>query len=486
MTEAERAAVPLLLAVMAYGLVLSRAAGLLLDGDTYWHIATGNWILHHVAVPQRDPFSFTAAGTPWVDHEWLGEVAMALAYDAAGWSGLVLLAALAVALTLGLLCRSLGRWLPPLPSAVLALLAFVTLLPGLLCRPHVIALPLLVVWAAGLAHARTESRAPRAFLVPLMALWANLHGSFLFGLVLTVPFAIEAVLAAPPGERRRTVFAWGEFALASLLAACVTPNFLRGLMYPLHMMRMPVMLRAIMEWQSPDFQQVQPIEIWLVAALCFALSRGVQLPPLRIALLLGLLHAGLQHARNQILLGLAGPLILAEPLATVLRLRAATPAALLQRYACPLGAGAGAMALALTGLFALHPLTRADDRVTPRAALEHVPEALAAAPVLNSYDFGGYLIFRGLRPYIDGRADMYGDAFLAAYLDLSRPRKDKLEAALRDHGIRWTLLKPDDGAIALLDTLPGWRRLYADDVAVVHVRILPAQQNGIASSGQTP
>lgn len=183
MSAAERFVLPLLVAVSAYGLALSRGSLLLLDGDTYWHIATGNRILQHVAVPHRDPFSFTVAGAPWVDHEWLGEVLMALAYDTAGWSGLVLLTALALASALGLLCRALGRWLPPLPSFLLTLLGYLTVLSTLLCRPHMLALPLLVVWGAGLARARAESRAPRFALVALMALWANLHGSFLFGLV---------------------------------------------------------------------------------------------------------------------------------------------------------------------------------------------------------------------------------------------------------------------------------------------------------------
>lgn len=488
MTQAERSILPLLLAVAAYGLVLFRGGSLLLDGDTYWHITTGHWILQHIAVPHRDVLSFTAAGTPWVDHEWLGEVALALAYDAAGWSGLVLLSALAAALAFGLLCRALGRWLPPLPSFVLTVLAYLTVLPGLLCRPHVLALPVLVVWTAGLMAARAESRTPRLLLIPLMTLWANLHGSFLFGLVLIVPLAAEAVLgtlsggetAATPGERRRTAMGWGGFLLGSLIAACVTPNFLRGLIHPLHMMRMPVMLRAIAEWRSPDFQQIQPMEIWLVAALYFILTRGVRLSPLRILLLLGLLHAGLQHARNQILLGLVGPLILAEPLAQFLRPRDGVVSTVVHRFAAPLRTGTGAAALVLTGLFVLHPLTRGDDRATPRTALQHVPPALAAQPVLNAYDFGGYLIFRGLRPYIDGRADMYGETFLSDYLELMHPSKDKLEAALRDRKIAWTLLKPDDGAVAVLDVLPGWRRLYADTVAVVHVRTVLPQSGSTA------
>lgn len=467
-TRFPRSALPLLVAAAAYGFVLARGARLFGDPDTYWHIAAGNWILQHAAVPQRDPFSFTMPGAPWVDHEWLGQVLIALAWDAGGWSGLALLGALAVALALGLLCRLLLRRLPPLPTLAFVLLAGLSVLPGLLCRPHLLALPLMVTWAGALVAARAESRPPSWALLPLLTLWANLHGSFLIGIVLAMPLAAEAVLAAPPAARRRVGIAWGGFVAGSVLAACLTPNLLRGLVHPVQIMRMSATLRAVTEWRSPDFQQLQPIEIWLLAALGLALARGIRLPPIRILLLLGLLHAGLQHARNQMLLGLIGPLVAAAPLAAILPRRNDRVAAILQRIARPVGAGAVVAAVAAGALFLRHPLARTDDAVTPRAALDHVPRALAAAPVLNSYDFGGYLIFRGVKPYIDGRADMYGDGFVADYLAL--PRRDRLQAALRDHAIAWTLLKADDAVVAVLDALPGWQRVYADAIAVVHVR----------------
>ena len=65
------------------------------DGDTYWHLATGLWILGHASVPHVDIFSYFKAGTPWVAQEWLSETFMALAYRALGWTGVVMLFAFA-------------------------------------------------------------------------------------------------------------------------------------------------------------------------------------------------------------------------------------------------------------------------------------------------------------------------------------------------------------------------------------------------------
>jgi len=88
-------------AALAFAIVLFTPS-VLNDGDTYWHIAAGRWMLDNQAVLRIDPFSYTFAGHPWQTHEWLAEVAMALAYVGAGWNGVVLLFAAAAALTAGL------------------------------------------------------------------------------------------------------------------------------------------------------------------------------------------------------------------------------------------------------------------------------------------------------------------------------------------------------------------------------------------------
>jgi hypothetical protein len=92
-------------------------------------------------------------------------------------------------------------------------------------------------------------------------------------------------------------------------------------------------------------------------------------------------------------------------------------------------------------------------------------------PVLNDYSFGGYLIYRGISVFIDGRADMYGDGFMARY-DTLMHDDASLIATLAERRIGWTILSTGSSAVSIMDTAPGWHRLYGDDVAVVHVRDL--------------
>ena len=96
---------PLIVWLVAFARALVQPIALLNDPDTYLHITAGRWMLTHLALPLQDPFSHSLAGAVWVPHEWLAEIILALVYDAAGWSGLVMSAAACFALSIGLFTR---------------------------------------------------------------------------------------------------------------------------------------------------------------------------------------------------------------------------------------------------------------------------------------------------------------------------------------------------------------------------------------------
>jgi hypothetical protein len=107
---------------------------------------------------------------------------------------------------------------------------------------------------------------------------------------------------------------------------------------------------------------------------------------------------------------------------------------------------------------------------TPAAAVADAGLA-EAGPVLNDYSFGGYLIFAGIPTFIDGRGELFGGHFIDRYnRDISLADLNDLLKLLDDYKIRSTLLTPGTPAVALLDRLPGWQRVYGDGIAVVHKR----------------
>src|SRR5262245_59719452 len=306
---------PAIIALFSYASVLAKGARVLDDPDPYWHIVVGRWILAHGAVLNRDVFSATVAGTPWVPHEWLAEVAIAWLYDHFGWAALVIATGIAFATALALLTIALRRYLPPAATIVGAATAWGLCFPHVLARPHVLALPLLVLWADRLVAAREHDCAPSLLLAPLMLLWANLHGSFIFGLALVALFAGEALfMAADRHAALRVVRTWGLFGIAAFACALVTPHGIGGLLMPFGLTSMQLAMSLINEWKSADFQEPQPLEAWLLLALLGVLLYGVRLPVTRIAMLLLLLHLALQHQRHQEILGLLVPLLVAPAL----------------------------------------------------------------------------------------------------------------------------------------------------------------------------
>ena len=111
---------------------------------------------------------------------------------------------------------------------------------NLLARPHVLALPLAAAWTAGLIGARDRARAPPRALALLMTAWANMHGGFIFGLMLIGPFALEAVTEAPVGARFLAARPWATFAVVALVAALVNPYGVEALLLPFRLMSVEI------------------------------------------------------------------------------------------------------------------------------------------------------------------------------------------------------------------------------------------------------
>ena len=218
-----RGLLPLWIFVFAYALLFLAGDRLLIDPDTQWQITVGQWILDHHAVPQTDAFSFTMRGEAWISTQWLAQVAYAGVHAWFGWTGPVVLAAAASALTFALLARFLSRSLSESATFVFVAVAFALTAPHILARPHVLALPVMVMWLGGLIAAADRHDAPSLALVPLMALWANLHGGFVFGLSMIAPIALDAIVNAHGSSRKPLMLRWTVFALAALLASCCTP-----------------------------------------------------------------------------------------------------------------------------------------------------------------------------------------------------------------------------------------------------------------------
>ena len=463
-------------------IVASPENHLFLDPDTYLHLASGNWILDHYTVPQVDIFSFNTLGQTWVDHEWLSQIVLALAYRLNGFAGVQILVGGVVAITFGYQLRFLLHRVPPMYALLFCALSFVSVMGHLIARPHIFSWPILVFWFASLFKAVEKQELPTYKLTLVMVLWANLHGSFVLGLACLPIFVLEALLQSHPDSRRSVLKHWVLFSALSLLCSVLTPYTWRGLLFAPALMSSEY-LNKILEWMPPTGNDLIPIAFWGLLILGMACFGFLRLTIARFILLTGIFYESLMHVRYGSILGLITPLIIALPFGLAYtkrfqsRVKSQKLDGVLERISTPsthksfitITAIAFALAVWVLSMHASAPLLS----ITPKEAVNAAIELPIKGRVLNFYNFGGYLIYRNIPVFIDGRADLYGDQYMGRYFEITQAESfEKLESLLNQSEITWTIFPPNEPIVKVLDQSRLWRRSYADDNAVIHTKVV--------------
>ena len=306
--------------VLLFGVSLfSMAVRETLDPDLWWHLKTGEYILQN-GIPHQDIFSFTVAHHSWITHEWLSELLMWLIYRVAGLPGLIVVFAMLIALTYWLLYLSCeGR-----PY----LAAFVTLLSAIAsaivwgARPQIFNLLLTALFVFIVNRYKKNPNQKRLlwWLVPITAVWANLHSGYLLGVVLLVCYVGGAGLDYWfKSDQAESLSGYdirylGVVTGISFLAAAINPNGAELWIYPFSTLSSQAMQVYIQEWHSPDFHLaifwpfvlmliLGPLS-WLVSQKRPSLTDGL--------LFLGTGAAGLLSARHIPLFAIVATPIIAK------------------------------------------------------------------------------------------------------------------------------------------------------------------------------
>ncbi|MGY8633654.1 hypothetical protein RAD15_14350 [Bradyrhizobium sp. 14AA] len=466
---------PLCIGAGVYLFFLGVGDIMLRDSDTLWQIKIGQWILEHHAMPTTDIYSFTRAGEPWISSSWLSQVLFALVYEPSNWAGPVILTSLAVGAAAAIFVYLIEPYLEPARAFVLVTPLLFMSMGHVLARPHMLALPVMVAFVGGLLAAADRRAAPSWLLLPLMALWANLHGGFVMGLALIGAVGLDAIASADRKDRFALAARWALFGLAALAASCCTPYGWNTPLASTKILSLGKLLSMIWEWMPADFSSLDFFGASLLGLIAFGYYSGVVLTWTRILLLLGLVWAALNHVRNIEAFALLTPLVLAKPFAEHFGMTRAVA----------LRGVEGRSSFALTAIAALAivaagwSITRSYatpyryafiGNQSPAAAVDLL-EQRHAQRIFSTAPIGGYLISRNVKTFIDGRAELYGEQFVLDYFDAVEGKNvETLLRLLDTYRIDATLLNTTVPASRIMDHLPGWKRIYKDDIAVVHVR----------------
>jgi hypothetical protein len=463
--------------------VFSMAVRETLDPDMWWHLRTGE-LIWHSGIPRQDPFSFTRLGHDWFAHEWLSEAVMWPVYQLGGFGGLSITFAAMVALAFWLVYRCCDG--QPFLAAAVTLLGAFTAAPTFGVRPqmfNVLFLAIFVNIVEGVRAGRF-TRGSLSILPVLTVAWANLHSGYLLGIALLLGYTAADVaqhLAGQPDARPSDAPRLAVVAVACVAGAALNPHGWHLWSYPFGTLGSAAMQENIAEWRSPDFHLPK---YWPFALMIGAGNIGWVLRRSRpawsdVLLFLGTAIAGLLSTRNISLFAVVATPIISRSLASRIEGTAVSTELPGQRTHPPRNRRESAVNWALllfgaltAGAWTSAKLARNDAAIAkafPVAAVDYLQrEGLADKHGYNSYGWGGYLIWRRLPVFVDGRADVY-EGFLPEYLKTFR-LTDEWRKPLEDFDVVYVLVERSNSLGTLLAASGQWHQAYEDDVARLFLR----------------
>ncbi len=470
---------PAMMGTLLIGTVFYHTRSFFVDPDLWWHIKVGQNILSTRHWPTTDPFSFSAAGAPWLAYEWLGEVLIGGVERFAGLRGLdALLIVMASAVMLALYyyatLRARSSKAGFLSSALLCSLAFASFN----LRPQMLGYLFLILTLIVLELFSQGRRRALWFLPVLFLIWINTHGSWVIGLGLIFLFWASGLAEFrfgsvetkrwSPADRLRLEFVF----LLSLAAIPFTPYGTRLAAFPFMMaFSLPINLSNIMEWLPMPFN-IPGGKIFLALVLAFFLAQMVFRPIWRateVVLLFGGTAMACLHVRFLLLfVPFFAPLF-----ATLLARWMPRYDRSKDQYVL----NAVLMVLVAMGMVRYFP-TRVDLQQSvaqqfPLKAVEYLREHPVMGPMYNTYGYGGYLIWSRWpenKVFIDGRGELYEMAgVFSDYMEVAK-LKPTAFAVLRTYGIQSCLLERKEPLATALAAQPDWQQVYFDDVSVLFVR----------------
>lgn len=474
--------------------VLKLAAPINYDPDLYWHLKTGEYILETGTLPHADIFSYTLLGADWVLHEWLTEVVFALVFGAAGFAGLNVLVAALYALTFHVLFRVCARTArSEMHALIVALLFFAPLIGFTSPRPQLFTYLFFAVYLGVLFDYKYGCSTRRAWVLPaIMAVWANLHAASIVGVALLALFVglewvrlrVSGESEGPPRAALKRLTFW---AAATAAATLLNPRFVEYWIYPFYVLNLDVAKGVINEWQSPNFHSLYYRYFLGAFLLAFAAQIYARRKPdlTELAVPVFFIVCGFIAVRHLPLACLA-----TAPFFALFSREVEIPARLAdlagrwtrrrgRSELDPIAVSALNVVLLLcVGASIAYMQTRRYnaetiiDEALPVKAAAFVADQGITGRMFNEYGEGGYLIYRlypAQRVFVDGRADLYGNAFLKEYFQIVNGGpawKEKLEA----RGVDYAVLPKQVPLRQLLLSDGGYKLVYDDERHSVVVR----------------
>jgi len=460
------------------------------DGDLPRHILTGNLILqaHHVST--TDIFSFRTVGFPSIPHEWLSQVLFATAYNWLGLDGIVLITALLIMLTWGIIYYEALRK----SKSFFAALIFTVLAVGagqihVLPRPHIFTYLLTAIWIAVFEH--IDGAKPRAWwpLLLVMLLWVNLHGMFVIGMIIWAIYLVGDLLDHPSkawfsSAKARALMIGGALSLITTFFSPSGPNIWMAIA---SLGSSTYITSKIPEYQSANFHLP---ETWPFLIILFCLIIGLartieKMSWTYILLVLSFTGLALYTSRMIPVSAVVVAPIAAKAFAGWLQNQyEQSRIFIIEKNIHKLNSSSNGLIwlsvviIAVIILFAsgknIDSENRGnvfDERFFPVEAtiwLQHHPQR---GHMFNEFDWGGYLLLElwpAYQIFMDGHTHIYGEELTREYEKVTTVGKD-WQDVLAKYDVDWVIVRANAPLVRALSASDNWVIAYEDTTAIILV-----------------
>ena len=477
--------VPRLLVTILFIAIFTMAVRVPADTDTWWHLRSGQYIVENQTIFTADPFSHTHYGQEWM-YPKLAQVFWYGLFAGAGWIGMSMGLALWVTGAFALVWQVTPGNL--YIRAFVILLGVVTSALTWVARPQMIsflfaALTLLLLER----YKRVGSR--WIFVLPLLViLWVNMHGGYAIAFMLVGVYLVGEALNRLTKHSSDPVLSWQQIgilfgiAIVSFLVVTINPHGWQMWLYPFKTVGIGALRDFIQEWRSPNFHATMTwpfiimflltitvmgftsrytdwvdllqVSLWTVWSL-FAVRNIGMYGLLTVPLLARYTDAAVGKylpvpgksfiGRQSVMVYLNWLLLILVVLAVLIQINAT-----------------------LLPLSTMEP----EQEIVPAKAVQFIQNKKPSGPLFNSYNWGGYLIYKLLPDYpvyIDGRTDLYEDKFMQRYIRVMAANEG-WEQTLDEDGINLVLIERSSILAKFLEKNLEWEKIYEDNMAVIYAR----------------
>ncbi len=445
------------------------------DPDIWWHLANARLLFTTGHFIHQDVFSFTVAGQPWINFEWLSELPFYAGWKVLGLHGVFLVSLLlneAIVLVAYGLCFMRSRDVKAsfLASGIAIFFASVSLGPRtLLCGWLCLALEVGIIWAY------QQGRDYFWALPPLFLLWVNAHGTWLIGFGILGMFVATTFVRGSWGAVEAKAYSTAvRKKLLPVLAVTTAALFAnpygwRLVLYPLDFaVNQQFNLNSVDEWASLNFHgtlgRTALITVVFLGVTTLVRRRTWQVFDLLLVLLV--VYSGFTYSRFIFMTGI----VLAPFAAVELRGLLGPYERELERPWVNAVAMAVLAAILMWRIPSQQTLEQHRAETFPLGALARLQQ-LPAGHTFNAYEWGGYMQFYTPQfpTFVDSRTDIFiQHGILPEYLDAMRG--GNTFETLDKYSIRYTLLPPNTAMTYLLAHNSGWRKDYSDSHSILFAR----------------